>query len=649
MNFIKIIRSITFFLLVSVQLTFAANYYVDAVNGNDINSGLSPSSAWQTINKVNNFSFASGDVIAFSRGETFTGYTLTPNRDNLTFTSYGNGDLPVIDAQNSLQFCVIWNHKNNITFSYIKFYNGTVECMDVNNANYLTIDSCIFDGNFHEAQTAYIGLSYYTHITKSVFQNAASGGVYKNPHGLYLGGGGYQIVEYSKFLNNEGDGIHINVNVNPDGGVPHPIIRDNWFEGNSQNFQDQASDSLEFYDNVIVDNPNVPYAVGISFSYESAYSQYCVRNSNVFNNTILMNDSNTGHNAIMIYGLSAITNLTFKNNIILFTNSNQGNGYFIYQQAGGGTVHFNNNLFFRTGGSQSNFADLQNNTYNSFSSWQSTGNDANSVWADPLLANVASKIYTLLPGSPAINLGTNLGLNFDYNNNTFPNYRPDVGAFEHPFVLLNTKAFLGGPYNNGSMTTFLNTQNQIPLSQPYYLSPWNYSGAESVSSIPPNIVDWVLVEVRSGTTSNTTISRKAAFLRSDGTLVDLDGVSPIRMDFVNTGNYYIVIRHRNHLEIMSSLPIFLSSSSNLYDFTTSQSQAYGRNPMLDLGNGLFAMYPGDGDSNGGVSSIDRNYTWRLENGSSGYLQGDYNLNGVVDITDLNVCWRENNGTLTQVP
>ncbi len=384
MELTNLLKHTALLFLMSIQMTFAAKYYVNAVKGNDNNTGLSPKSAWQTINKVNTFKYASGDVIAFNRGQTFTGYTLMPNANNLTFAAYGSGNLPVIDAQNNLQYCVKLNHKIRITFSYLKFYNGAVECMDVNNANYLTLDSCIFDGNFHEAQTVYIGLSYYTHITRCTFKNAASGGIYKHPHGLYLGGGGYQIVEYCKFLNNQSCGIHINVNVNPDGRVLHPIIRYNWFEGNSQNFQDQASDSLDFYNNIIVDNPNIEFSNGVTFSYEGAYSQYAPKNALVHNNLIITNDSLHGHIGIFVYGAKAINGLTFKNNILLFMNARPGKGNFIYQQAGSGAIKFDNNLFYRNGGNKNNFANLQGVLYKSFNEWKASGQNPNCVWTNPI-------------------------------------------------------------------------------------------------------------------------------------------------------------------------------------------------------------------------------------------------------------------------
>ena len=61
------------------------------------------------------------------------------------------------------------------------------------------------------------------------------------------------------------------------------------------------------------------------------------------------------------------------------------------------------------------------------------------------------------------------------------------------------------------MSTSLNTANQIPLTQPFGNAPWSYNGTESVSSLPSNlIVDWVLVELRTGTAASTTVAKELA-------------------------------------------------------------------------------------------------------------------------------------------
>ncbi len=101
----------------------SADYYVDA-NGNDSNDGLSPSSPWMTIAKVNSMmnSFNAGDQILFKRGDTFSGTVIATKSggagNEIVFGSYGSGNLPVI---NGVKPVTGWNlHTGNIywaTFS----------------------------------------------------------------------------------------------------------------------------------------------------------------------------------------------------------------------------------------------------------------------------------------------------------------------------------------------------------------------------------------------------------------------------------------------------------------------------------------------------------------------------------------------------
>ena len=219
-------------------------------------------------------------------------------------------------------------------------------------------------------------------------------------------------------------------------------------------------------------------------------------------------------------------------------------------------------------------------------------------------------------------------------------------------------AYLQGPYSGGSMSTALNTNNFIPLTHPYTAAPWNYAGTESVASIPTGVVDWVLVELRKTTAASSVDERRACFILSDGSIVDLDGSSPVKFTAASTNNYYIVIRHRNHLAIMSANSVSLSSSldgtyltggGSEYDFSSAQSQAFGTNPLADLGAGVFGLIAGDGNANGGVNIADRNLVWRVQNGTLGYLSGDFDLSSGVNIADRNLKWRINNGKLTQVP
>ncbi len=194
----------------------------------------------------------------------------------------------------------------------------------------------------------------------------------------------------------------------------------------------------------------------------------------------------------------------------------------------------------------------------------------------------------------------------------------------------NIKVFLEGPYSSGVMSTTLNTNGYLPLSQPYNTAPWNYTGTESVASIPADVVDWVLLELRSDIT--TQVARRAAFIKNDGSLVDLDGVSLVDFASVPGGSYYLVIYHRNHLQIMTANPVELSSSPTLYDLTTSSTQAYGTDPMKDLGGGVFGMYSGDTNNSGIVTASDKSLVNSF-NLNTGYYNADTNFSGIVTAAD----------------
>jgi hypothetical protein len=216
-------------------------------------------------------------------------------------------------------------------------------------------------------------------------------------------------------------------------------------------------------------------------------------------------------------------------------------------------------------------------------------------------------------------------------------------------VTVQVKVYLEGPYSGNNMATDLYNNSLIPLTQPYSQSPWNYSGSESVDSIPQNTVDWILIELRTGTGASTVIARQAAFLRDDGIVTDLNGQPQVSFPGVAAGSYYIVVCHRNHLAIMTNNAVPLSDSTSLYNFTTSEDKTFGDMAMKSLGGGRFGMYAADGNSNGSVNNADCNAVWKKENGTLGYEPGDFDLNGGVNITDRNGKWKPNNGRVSRVP
>lgn len=79
-------------------------YYINN-GGNDANDGLSPTSAWQTIAKVNSSAFNAGDIVQFQRGQTFrddASIFIVDQGGNagadVIYGAYGDGDDPIINA-----------------------------------------------------------------------------------------------------------------------------------------------------------------------------------------------------------------------------------------------------------------------------------------------------------------------------------------------------------------------------------------------------------------------------------------------------------------------------------------------------------------------------------------------------------------------
>lgn len=216
---------------------------------------------------------------------------------------------------------------------------------------------------------------------------------------------------------------------------------------------------------------------------------------------------------------------------------------------------------------------------------------------------------------------------------------------------------LEGPFSGTEMYTLLNSGSILPLSQPYNGTPWNYTGPENVSIIPnANVVDWVLVELREtngeapSATSGKVISRRAGFLLKNGSIVDTDGSNPLDFIVPVYTNLYPVVWHRNHLSVMSSIPVSKVGNVYTYDFTTSVNQVYGGiTGHKQLIPGTWGMISGDGNSDGVVSNIDKNNVWQVQVGLSGYLNGDFNMNGQVDNVDKNNKWKPNSGFGSQVP
>jgi uncharacterized protein (TIGR02145 family) len=222
-------------------------------------------------------------------------------------------------------------------------------------------------------------------------------------------------------------------------------------------------------------------------------------------------------------------------------------------------------------------------------------------------------------------------------------------------VQLETKVFLEGPYHASSGLMLATDPDHFEPNQPFNKPPWNYSGGEVVSTLPnSNVVDWILVELRSSpggvslATPSTSVGKKAGLLLTDGSIVDLDGQSHLPIPVTSTDDLFVVVWHRNHLGIIS--PVILNNTGGVYpyDFRLSSSAAYGDTLALkEVSPGIWAMIGGDGEVSGVVDILDKDF-WTTEAGSKGYLQSDFNLDGEVNNQDKNDIWLFNQGDSSHV-
>ncbi len=132
-------------------------------------------------------------------------------------------------------------------------------------------------------------------------------------------------------------------------------------------------------------------------------------------------------------------------------------------------------------------------------------------------------------------------------------------------IQLSVKVNLQGPYSTATsvMTHALSTSSLVPNAQPY--TSFGYSGSETIQASAvgntgnDRIVDWVLLELRDPSSPTTVVATRAALLQKDGDVVDTDGNSAVRFD-TDPGMYHVVVRHRNHLGVMTKDPVQINTN-----------------------------------------------------------------------------------------
>ncbi|MFK7747278.1 MAG: hypothetical protein AB8B65_02695 [Kordia sp.] len=168
---------------------------------------------------------------------------------------------------------------------------------------------------------------------------------------------------------------------------------------------------------------------------------------------------------------------------------------------------------------------------------------------------------------------------------------------------LNVSIFLQGPRFNelddALMNDDLRTGNLIPKISPYDATDvisnsnvFNNGGISGTGLARENIVDWVWIEIRSGSDDTLIVDGTSALVQRNGEVVDLDGTSDVILRGF-TGEYYVAVKHRNHLSAMTANKIALSVVQTDVDLTDNGTATFGTNARVQLPNGDMALWAGN--------------------------------------------------------
>ncbi len=186
---------------------------------------------------------------------------------------------------------------------------------------------------------------------------------------------------------------------------------------------------------------------------------------------------------------------------------------------------------------------------------------------------------------------------------------------------------LAGVTNGTLMHDLLRAGGYLPLTTPYSasVSPrFSQTGGGGNETTTPAvlsanvgtanaIVDWVLIELRSETAPNVVVATRSGLLQRDGDVVSpTDGVSPLSFTGLSGSLFYVSVKHRNHLGVMTALPVPLSGFGTVVDFTAmTNAQVYdkpGSSVSFDgfemiTVNGKRALWAGDANADGKVKYV----------------------------------------------
>lgn len=184
-------------------------------------------------------------------------------------------------------------------------------------------------------------------------------------------------------------------------------------------------------------------------------------------------------------------------------------------------------------------------------------------------------------------------------------------------LTLDARVVLGGAFDpqTGLMRDDLRTGAAygvpvLPSVEPYSSLGFFLRGGEGATGdlsadaeAGNDVVDWVLVELRLPSDPTQVVATDAILVQRDG---DLDRTAQFT---VPAGEYYVAIEHRNHLGVMTAVPVALGATTPLVDFTDPAFDVWNRTDVAGvdyngserrIDAGVASLWWGDVDHNGAV-------------------------------------------------
>lgn len=171
--------------------------------------------------------------------------------------------------------------------------------------------------------------------------------------------------------------------------------------------------------------------------------------------------------------------------------------------------------------------------------------------------------------------------------------------------IVNLKLYIQGYFDNGMMRSIKFNQDGIsPLTD----------------------VETITVKLHNSTFPYAIVDTTTAMLKIDGTAICSFPTFP-------SGSFYIAVSSSNAIQTWSASPVIIGVTPLVYDFTTSQTKAYGNN-LIELESGVYGIYSGDINQDEVIDASDAvDLANDIENSAYGVIATDLNGDGAVDNSD----------------